>query len=108
MTMTYVGLGGCNLGPDGAKIVAGYMRDSSALTNLNLSSNNLAGETGFIKAAEVQDSSFNVGDQVTYQGREMTISMAENSDGDIRMRDLHGIKELTSAIAASGSLTSLE
>eukprot|EP00964_Phaeocystis_antarctica_P156453 scaffold126109_cov27-Phaeocystis_antarctica.AAC.1 len=61
--MTSVGLGGCDLGPDGGKVVADYIRDSGSLTNLKLSINNLAGETDFIKAAEVQGSSFNVGDQ---------------------------------------------
>ena len=73
-----------------------------------MSSNSLTGETGYIKATEVQGSSFDVGDQVTYQGREMTISKGKNSDGDIKMSDLSGIKELASAIAVSSSLTRLE
>jgi len=83
------------------------LRVSGSLTSLNLSSNNLTGKTGYIKVTEVSGSSFNVGDQVTYQGREMTISMAKYSGSDIEMNDLSGIKELASAIAVSGSLTSL-
>ena len=73
----------------------------------SLASNNLAGETGYIKKSEVQGSSFEVGAKVTYEGREMTVSMAPDSDGDIKMIDLSGFMALAASLPECG-LTSLE
>eukprot|EP00964_Phaeocystis_antarctica_P039982 scaffold22842_cov65-Phaeocystis_antarctica.AAC.1 len=47
----------------------------------------LAHETSYVKKSKVQGSSFEVGAKVTYEGREMTVSMAPDSDGDIKMID---------------------
>ena len=51
----------------------------------SLASNNLCGETGYINKSKVQGSSFEVGAKVTYEGRELTVSKAPDSDGDIRI-----------------------
>ena len=73
----------------------------------SLASNNLAGETDYINKSEVQGSSFEVGAKVTYEGREMTVSQAPDSDGDIKMIDLSGFMALAASLPECG-LTSLE
>ena len=73
----------------------------------SLASNNLAGETGYIKKSKVQGSSFEVGAKVTYKDRDMIVSEAPNSDGDIMMIDLSGIMALAASLPECG-LTSLE
>jgi hypothetical protein len=73
----------------------------------SLARNNLTGETGYIKKSELQGSSFEVGATVTYEGREMTVSKAPNSDGDIKMIDLSGFMALAASLPECG-LTSLE
>ena len=86
-------LSGEQLGPGIAKPMAKYISATGSLTGLNLSDNHL-GETGYVKAAEVQGSSFNEGDKVIYQGREMIISKGKDSDGDIKMHDPTGVEAL--------------
>ena len=73
----------------------------------SLASNNLAGETAYINKSKVQGSSFEVGAKVTYEGREMTVSQAPDSDGDIKMIDLSGFMALAASLPECG-LTSLE
>ena len=73
----------------------------------SLASNNLAGETGYIKKSKVQGSSFEVGAKVTYEGREMTVSQAPDSDGHMTMMDLSGVMALAASLPECG-LTSLE
>ena len=73
----------------------------------SLANNNLAGETGYVKKSKVQGSSFEVGAKVTYEGREMTVSMAPDSDGDIKMIALSGFMALAASLPECG-LTSLE
>ena len=73
----------------------------------SLAGNNLAGETGYIKTSEVQGSSFEVGAKVTYEGREMTVSMAPDSDGEMKMIDLSGVMALAACLPECG-LTSLK
>ena len=85
--------------------MAPAIRDSQFLTSIDLSSNNLAGETGYVKANQVQGSSFEVGDKVTYKGLEMIISKGKDHYGDIKMIDLSGVKALADGIAVSRSLT---
>ena len=66
---------GSNIGGSaGAKHVADMLGANASLTDLNLASNKLAGETDYVNATKVQGSSFNVGDKVAYEGREMVIS----------------------------------
>ena len=76
----------------------------------SLSSNNLAGETGYIKKSKVEGSSFEVGAKVVYEGREMTVSKAPDSDGvsNIRMADPSAILALAASLPECKSLTSLE
>ena len=73
----------------------------------SLASKNLAGETGRINKSKVQGSSFGVGAKVTYEGRDMTVSRAPNSDGAIKMIDLSGVLALAASLPECG-LTSLE
>ena len=56
----------------------------------------------------MQGASFEVGAKVTYEGREMTVSKAPNSDGDIRMVDMSGVFALAAALPAAKSLRSLK
>ena len=93
------------LKPADALLIAADLRVHGSLTDLNLSSNNLAGETGYVKATKVQGSSFNVGDKVVYEGREMVVSKGKDSDGDIKMIDVSGVKALADSLAVNGSLT---
>ena len=51
------------------------------LTDLNLSGNNIGGETGYIKASEVEGESKEGGAKVIYQGREMVVSKGVDSAG---------------------------
>ena len=74
----------------------------------SLTSNNLAGETRYIKTSEVQGSSFEVGAKVTYEGREMTVSIAPDRDGVIKMVDLSGFMALAACLPECRSLTSLK
>ena len=75
----------------------------------SLASNKLTGnETGYVKKSKVQGSSFEVGAKVTYEGREMTVSMAPDSDGDIKMYDLSGVMALAACLPECRSLTSLK
>ena len=85
-------------------------RSMASLTSVNLSSNNLAGETGYVKADRVQGTSFEVGDKVTYEGREMIVSKGKDRDGDIRMIDggQSGVKAIAEAIRVTASLTSID
>ena len=73
----------------------------------SLGSNALVGLTDYVNKSEVQGSSFEVGAKVTYEGREMTVSQAPDSDGDIKMMDLSGVMALAASLPECG-LTSLE
>ena len=73
----------------------------------SLARNSLVDETGYVNKSEVQGSSFEVGAKVTYEGREMTVSQAPDSDGDIKMMDLSGVMALAASLPECG-LTSLE
>ena len=110
--VTVVDLSDCQLGVAGAKALAEALPFNASLTNLNLTSNNLGdGETGYVKADTVQGSSFDVGDKVIYQGREMIVSEGKDSGGDIRMKpvapDVSGVKALADALLVNTSLTNL-
>ena len=100
-----IGMASCNLGVEGAKVVAEMGAVSQSLTSIDLSSNKLAGETSYVKATQVQGTSFEVGDKVTYEGREMTVSKGKDSDGEIKMIDLSGVRALADSLAVRGSLT---
>ena len=67
-------LSGKRLGPGSAAVVAAEVSVNAVLTEVNLSDNNLGGETDYIKASEVEGESKEVGAKVIYQGREMVVS----------------------------------
>ena len=56
----------------------------------------------------MQGSSFDVGAKVTYEGREMTVSKAPDSDGKIKMVDLSGFLAFAASLPACKSLNSLK
>jgi Ran GTPase-activating protein (RanGAP) involved in mRNA processing and transport len=93
---------------NGIKAIAEALKTNTSLTSLNLSKNSLAGETDFIKVTEVQGESFNVGDKVIYQGREMIISRPKDYYGAIKMRLIGGVKAIAEALKVKTSLTSLD
>ena len=100
------------LGPGDAKLLAAEILVMPSLTSVDLCGNILTGvtETGYVKASKVQGSSFNVGDEVTYNGQKMIVSEGKDSDGEIKMRtvaDLSGITALADALRVSASLTSV-
>ena len=93
---------------EGAEALAQGIAQSGSLMSVNLSSNNLTGETAYIKASEVEGDSFEVGDKVIYWGREMLVSKGKDFDGEIKMRPLDwrsGIQALADALRVSSSLT---
>ncbi len=55
----------------------------------------------------MQGSSFEVGAKVTYEGREMTVSMAPDRDGYITMFEMSGVFALAAALPEAKSLRSL-
>jgi len=99
----------------GTMSVAAYVAASTSLEDLDVSSNNLAGKSGLVRAAELQaggqaggqGATFHVGDQVTYQGREMSIATVDRYGG-IEMIDLSGIRALADSLAANSSLRQLD
>ena len=78
---------------------------------MNLASNNLVSETDYVKATKVQGASFNVGDKVIYEGREMTVSERETvygrvmKHGDFNMVNLSGVIALADALRVCTSIT---
>ena len=44
----------------------------------------------YINQSKVEGSSFEVGAKVVYEGREMTVSMAPDEDGDISAKNGYG------------------
>ena len=56
----------------------------------------------------MQGSSFDVGAKVTYEGREMTVSKAPDSDGEIKMVDLAGFLAFAASLPECKNLTSLK
>jgi len=79
----------------------------SSVASLSLAGNDLLGDTDWIKQSEVHGESFEVGAKVVYQGREMTVSTAPNSDGGLKMIELAGIAALCDALPKMKALTEL-
>ena len=73
----------------------------------SVADNNLVRETDYVKKDKVQGDSFEVGAKVTYEGREMTVIKAPDSDGDIKMVDMSGVIALAAALKDS-QITSLK
>ena len=86
------------IGPTGATAIADALRVNEVLTNLDLSGNNIGGETDYIKASEVEGESKQVGAMVIYEGREMVVSQGVDSDGDLTLRDTAGVLAIAKAL----------
>ena len=103
---TKLNLNGRGLGPGDAKLLAPEILVMTSLTSLNLAQNNLGGDTGLIEATKVQGTSFNMGDKVIYEGREMMISQEGSSYIKMKPVDwLSGINAIADALRVSASLT---
>ena len=95
---------------EGIQAIADALRVNASLTSLDLSSNNLGGETDYIKASKVQGKSFNIGDEVIYEGRKMIVSKGKDRDGDIKMKPVdwvQGINAIADALRVNASLTKI-
>jgi Ran GTPase-activating protein (RanGAP) involved in mRNA processing and transport len=107
-----------------ATVVAAVIAFTASLTSIDLSRNDVGArsslggalawaltgltETDYVKASQVQGSSFNVGDEVTYKGQKMIVSMGKDHDGEIKMKrntvaDLSGITALADALRVSAA-----
>ncbi|EOD11632.1 hypothetical protein EMIHUDRAFT_214494 [Emiliania huxleyi CCMP1516] len=108
--LTLLCLGGCGIGPTGAAEIADYVSGSGVLKTLNLESNNIGGETGYIEASEVEGESKEVGAKVIYQGREMVVSVGVDSDGDLKLVDIvqTGVLAIAKALEVNAVLNSLD
>ena len=60
-----------------------------------------------MKKDKVEGASFEVGAKVKYEGREMTVSKAPDSDKHIKMIDMSGVVALSAALKDS-KITSLK
>ena len=74
----------------------------------SLQSNNLASETGYVKATEVQGASKEVGAKVIYQGREMTVSKGIDVDGELLMADYSGVIAFAEMLKSNSTLTDVK
>ena len=74
----------------------------------SLQSNNLASETGYVNATEVQGESKEVGAKVIYQGREMTVSKGIDNDGGLKMADFSGVIAFTEMLKGNNTLTDVK
>lgn len=106
--LTVLDLGHNDIRVEGAKALADALKSgTSVLTNLDLSTNNLAAETGYIEATEVEGDSKEVGAQVMYQGREMTVIKGIDSDGELKLADFSGVYALANALKFNAVLNKL-
>ena len=74
----------------------------------SLANNSLAVETGYVNKDKVQGESFEVGVKVMYNGRQMTVSKAPDSDGDIKMLDLSAVFALCDALPQMKALEEIK
>ena len=101
------------LGVASTVVIASLIGVNGVLTSMDLSNNKIGGtgiETDYVNASKVQGSSFNVGDKVIYEGKEMVVSKGKDYGGDIKMKfpDMTGIIALADALLVNGGLTKME
>ena len=89
-------------------LAAALSSGSAVLTSLDLSSSNLAGETGSINSMEVEGDSKEEGAKVVYQGREMTVTRVNWDASELKMADFSGVLALANALKANTVLTTLD
>ena len=83
------------------------MSVSKSLTSVNLSNNNLT-SSKYVKQNKLTGASFSAGTSVTFEGQQLTILKERDSDGDMLLGVLTGVKALADAISVSKSLTSID
>ena len=93
------------IGPGAAVLLAGVLKCNTQLMTLQLASNDLAGETPYIRASDVQGMSKEVGALVTYEGRDgLTVSEAADAEGELKLLDLHGVRALADTLKHNTTL----
>ena len=75
---------------------------------LSIAWNNLASETGWVKATAVQGESKEVGAKVMYQGRKMTVSRGVDRWGQLKMVDLSGVFAFAEMLKSNTTLTDVK
>ena len=65
-------------------------------------------ETGYVHKSKVQGESFEIGANVMYEGRQMTVSKAPDRDGDIRMNNISAVFALCDALPQMKALMDLK
>ena len=78
------------------------------MTSLNASSNNIAAESGYIKKTECTGSDFSVGSLIRYMNEECVVSKAVDTDGELKVRFLSGVKALADGLSTNITIKSLD
>ena len=73
-----------------------------------MAGNHIVSETDYVKKDKVIGSSYEVGAKVTYEGREMIVSQAPDSDGDIKMLDYSGLWAICAVLPVMKELKELK
>ena len=83
------------------------LRTNRALIKLDISSNKVCAETGYIKKAEVTGDSMEVGSIVTYNEMRSVVTKAVDSDGELKVRPIEGMLALCDGINGNETLQEL-
>jgi Leucine-rich repeat (LRR) protein len=88
-------------------VIAALLPLNKSLTKLDLASNKLAEETGYIKKGEVTGDSLDAGDMVTYMGMRSAVSKAVDSDGELKVKPIEGLLALCDALNGNTTIQEL-
>jgi len=102
---TQLDLSDRGLGDVGARLLALLVSGNAVLTKLDVSRNSIGG--GYVKASEVEGDSKEAGAKVIYHGNEVTVIKGVDSDGDIKIEDLTGVRAIANMLEVNKVLTSL-
>eukprot|EP00936_MAST-01D_sp_MAST-1D-sp1_P001921 g1921.t1 len=106
-TLDKLDLGSNDIGATGAQSLAGMLQVNRALNTLGLSQNNI-GVYEYVKKDQLQGTSFKEGDTVQYNGQQFTISMDENSHGDLKVQNISGVIALAEALKVNRALKNVD
>ena len=95
------------VGPEGAQLVGMLLSANGAVTDVNLSNNNLTGGK-YVQQNELSGSTFKAGDRVMHEGQELTILKEKDSDRDaVLLGSLDRVIALAEALKVTASITSV-
>ncbi|KAK3274960.1 hypothetical protein CYMTET_16888 [Cymbomonas tetramitiformis] len=106
MALTSLSLRDNKLGPKCAAAFAAGVMFSKSLRTLDLSDNRLV-KMIYVKLIDVQGSDLSPGSTCTYQECECPIIEGVDSDGEIRIQNIRGVKALATALEINTSLNTL-